>query len=51
VAANLARLHQAVAISARDRSTLPRLIEHMQDVIWEQLHDDPRLAAASTASA
>lgn len=51
VAANLARLHQAVAISARDRRTLPQLIEHMQDVIWEQLHDDPRLAAASTVSA
>jgi GTP-binding protein HflX len=44
VVANLARLHQAVAISARDRRTLPRLIEHLQDVIWDQLHAEPHLA-------
>jgi 50S ribosomal subunit-associated GTPase HflX len=37
VVANLERLHQAVAISAHDRRTLPRLIERLQDVIWEQL--------------
>jgi GTP-binding protein HflX len=37
VVANLERLHQAVAISAHDRRTLPRLIERVQDVIWEQL--------------
>jgi hypothetical protein len=38
VAANLERLHQAVAIAARDRRTLPRLIERLQEVIWDQLH-------------
>jgi len=48
VVANLERLHQAVAISARDRRTLPRLIEHVQEVIWDQLHGetlslDPRM--------
>ena len=37
VVTNLERLHQAVAISAHDRRTLPRLIERLQDVIWEQL--------------
>ncbi len=46
VVTNLERLHHAVAISARDRHTLPRLIERLQDVIWDQLHADPRLAAA-----
>jgi GTP-binding protein HflX len=43
VAANLVRLHHAVAISACDRQTLSPLVERMQDVIWEQLHNDPRL--------
>ena len=47
VVTNLERLHQAVAIAARDRRTLPRLIERLQDVIWEQLHNDPRLIAAA----
>ena len=42
LAANLERLHQGVAISAHDRRSLPRLIDYLQDVIWEQLHDDPR---------
>jgi len=44
LAANLERLHQGVAISAHDRRSLTRLIDHLQDVIWEQLHDDPRFA-------
>jgi GTP-binding protein HflX len=48
IVANQARLHQAVAIAACDRQTLPPLIEHMQDVIWEQLHNDPRLANVPT---
>jgi len=43
VAANLSRLQHAVAISACDRRTLPPLVERMQDVIWEQLYNDPRL--------
>jgi GTP-binding protein HflX len=51
VAANLVRVHQAVAISAYNRRTLPSLIERMQDVIWEQLHDDPRLSGVSTTLA
>lgn len=38
VVANLERLHQGVAVSARDRRTMPRLIEHLQEVIWDQLH-------------
>ena len=46
VVANLERQHQAVAISARDRPSLARLIERLQDVIWEQLHNDPRLVAS-----
>ncbi|MGE3536541.1 MAG: GTPase HflX [Candidatus Tectimicrobiota bacterium] len=41
VVANLERLHHAVAISAQDRRTLPRLIEHLQEVIWDQLHRAP----------
>ena len=45
LAANLERLHQGVAISAHDRRSLTRLIDHLQDVIWEQLHDDPRFAS------
>jgi GTP-binding protein HflX len=51
VVANLTRLHHAVAISAAHRHTLPPLIERMQEVIWEQLYNDPRLANASTATA
>jgi len=47
VMANLERLHQAVAIAACDRRTLPRLIERLQEVIWDQLHNDPRLAASA----
>jgi GTP-binding protein HflX len=47
VVANLERLHQAVAIAACDRRTLPRLIERLQEVIWEQLHNDPRLVASA----
>jgi len=46
VVANLERLHQAVAIAACDRRTLPRLIERLQDVIWDQLHDNARLTAS-----
>jgi GTP-binding protein HflX len=49
VAANLARLHQAVPITARDRRTLPRLIERLQDVIWDQLHNDPRLVTSGVS--
>ena len=44
LATNLERLHQGVAISAHDRRSLTRLIDHLQDVLWEQLHDDPRFA-------
>ena len=47
VAANLERLHQGVAISAHDRRSLARLIDHLQGVIWEQLHDDPRFGGAA----
>jgi len=47
VVTNLERLHQAVAIAAGDRRTLPRLIERLQEVIWEQLHNDPRLVASA----
>ncbi len=49
VVANLARLHQAVPIAARDRRTLPRLIERLQEVIWDQLHNDPRLVASGVS--
>jgi len=49
VATNLARLHHAVAIAACDRQTLPPLVERMQDVIWEQLHNDPRLVGTPSA--
>jgi 50S ribosomal subunit-associated GTPase HflX len=47
VVANIERLHQAVAIAACDRRTLPRLIERLQEVIWDQLHNDPRLVASA----
>ena len=36
-AANLARMYQAVAITAQDRNTLPPLIERMQESLLEQL--------------
>ena len=49
VVANLARSHEAVAIAARDRRTLPRLIERLQEVIWDQLHNDPRLVASGAS--
>jgi GTP-binding protein HflX len=49
VATNLARLHQGVTISACDRHTLLPLVERMQDVIWEQLHNDPRLVGMPSA--
>src|SRR6266567_1957024 len=49
VVANLERLHQAVPIAACDRRTLPRLIERLQDVIWDQLHNDPRLVASGVS--
>ena len=49
VVANLERQHQAVAISARDRRSLSRLIERLQDVIWEQFHNDPRLVASGAS--
>ena len=49
VVENLARFHQAVPIAARDRRTLPRLIERLQDVIWDQLHNDPRLVASGVS--
>jgi GTP-binding protein HflX len=49
VVANLARAHEAVAIAARDRRTLPRLIERLQEVIWDQLHNDPRLVASGVS--
>ena len=45
LAANLERLHRGVAISAHDRRSLTRLIDHLQEVIWEQLHDDPRFGS------
>ena len=45
LATNLERLHRGVAISAHDRRSLSRLIDHLQDVIWEQLHDDPRFGS------
>jgi GTP-binding protein HflX len=47
-ALELARRHDAVVISARDRRTLPPLIERIQTVIWDQLHNDPRFAKAPT---
>ena len=49
VVTNLARFHQAVPIAARDRRTLPRLIERLQDVIWDQLHNDPRLVVSGVS--
>src|SRR6266581_1184754 len=49
VVANIERLHQAVAIAACDRRTLPRLIERLQEVIWDQLHNDPRLVASGVS--
>ncbi|MBM3225125.1 MAG: GTPase HflX [Candidatus Tectomicrobia bacterium] len=49
IALNLERLHQGVAIAARDRRTLPKLIERLQDVIWDQLHDDVRLTEAEVS--
>jgi GTP-binding protein HflX len=51
VALDLARQHDAVAISAHDRHTLPPLIERIQDVIWDQIHNDPRFAKAPTSVA
>lgn len=50
VVANLERLHHAVAISARDRRTLPRLIERLQEVIWDQLHSTPPATATPALS-
>ncbi len=50
VVANLERLHHAVAISARDRRTLPRLIERLQEVIWDQLHSAPPATATPVLS-
>jgi GTP-binding protein HflX len=51
VVANLERLHHAVAISAHDRSTLPPLIDRLQDVIWDQLHNDTVPTSAVVAPA
>lgn len=51
VATNLMRLYHAVAIAAHNRRTLPPLIERIQDVIWEQLHNDPRHGGAPTVMA
>ncbi|MGQ4808042.1 GTPase HflX [Candidatus Entotheonellaceae bacterium PAL068K] len=51
VAANLARLYDAVAVVAHDRQTLPALIERMHDVICEQLYHGPRRTGASTVLA
>lgn len=50
VAANLERQQQAVAISARDRHSLSRLIDRLQDVIWEQLHNDPRFLSTAASA-
>lgn len=46
IVANLERQHHGVAVSARDRSTLPRLIERLQEVIWDQLHATPPACAS-----
>jgi GTP-binding protein HflX len=51
VATNLMRLYHAVAIVAHNRRTLPPLIERIQDVIWEQLHNDPRHGGTPTVMA
>lgn len=51
IAANLERSHQAVAIAAQDRRTLGRLVERLQDIIWDQLHNDPRLIASAASAA
>jgi GTP-binding protein HflX len=48
VVVNLLRLYDAVAISARDRHSLTPLIERIQAVIWDQLHNDQRFAKAPT---
>lgn len=48
VAANLARLYDAVTISAHDRHSLTPLIERIQAVIWDQLHNDQRFAKTPT---
>jgi GTP-binding protein HflX len=48
VVARLKRLYDAVAISARDRHSLAPLIERLQAVIWDQLHNDQRFAKAPT---
>ncbi len=47
IMANLARRHQGVAIAAHDRMTLAPLIEYLQNIIWQHLHDD--LCFAGTA--
>jgi hypothetical protein len=39
-----------VAIAACDRHTLPPLIEHMQEIIWEELHNDSRLVGSATVT-
>jgi GTP-binding protein HflX len=49
VAANLARLYDAVVIAAHDRRTLPPLIDRVQDVIWEQLYNDLRFPGVAMA--
>lgn len=51
VVANLARLHHAVAICACDRQTLQPLIERLQETLWDQLCEDPRLTGTSTLTA
>ena len=51
LAANLERLHRGVAICAHDRRSLGRLIDHLQEVIWEQLHDDRRFRTGAAWAA
>jgi GTP-binding protein HflX len=50
IVANLARVHQGVAISAHDRLTLPPLIERLQQVIAALGHEPGRDAQAETAT-
>ena len=50
MAANLAQLHQGVAIAAHDRSTLPPLMDCLLDVIMEQVPEERRLPGSASVS-
>jgi GTPase len=50
VAANLARLHQGIAISAHERQTLPPLIERLQQTIVALGYEPMRLDATESAA-